>query len=63
MDWKEFYGKVTEPIPPNAPKPLDKPVDICMFVDSNHTGDKQTRQSHSGFLIYVSTALVDWHSK
>ncbi|KAL7447636.1 hypothetical protein ACHAXS_000034, partial [Conticribra weissflogii] len=63
MDWKEFYGEVTEPIPPNAPKPLGKPVDVRMFVDSNHAGDKQTRHSHSSFLIYVNTALVDWHMK
>ncbi|KAL7447904.1 hypothetical protein ACHAXS_000105, partial [Conticribra weissflogii] len=34
-----------------------------MFVDINHAGDKQTRHSHSSFLIYVNTALVDWHSK
>ncbi len=58
MDWKEFYSKVTEPILPNALMPLGKPVDVRMFVDSNHAGDKQTRQSHSGFLIYVNTALV-----
>ncbi len=63
MDWKEFYGEVTKPIPPNTPIPLGKPVDVCMFVDSDHTGDKQTRYSHSGFLIYVNTALINWHSK
>ncbi len=63
MDWKEFYGNVTEPIPPNASKPLGKLVEACMFVDSNHAGDKQTRCSQSGFLIYVNTALIDWHSK
>ena len=63
MDWKVFYGEVTEPIPPNAPKPPDKPVDVLMFVDSDHAGDKQTRHSHSGFLIYVNTALIDWHLK
>ncbi len=34
-----------------------------MFVDSNHVGDKQTRCSHRGFLIYVNTAIVDWYSK
>ncbi len=39
MDWKEFYCKVTEPIPPNAPKPLGKPVDISKFVDSDHAGE------------------------
>ncbi len=63
MDWREFYGEVTKPIPPNAPKPLDKPVDLCMFVDSNHAGDKQTRRSRSSFLIYVNTALFERHSK
>ncbi len=60
MDWKEFYCNVTEPISPNASKPLVKPVDVHMFVDSNHAGDKY---SHSGFLIYINTALVDWHSR
>ncbi len=36
MDWKEFYSNVKEPIPPITPKPLGKPVDIWMYVDSNH---------------------------
>ncbi len=40
MDWKEFYSNVQEPIPPNAPKSLGKHVDVCMFIDNNHSGDK-----------------------
>ncbi|KAL7460033.1 hypothetical protein ACHAXS_000501 [Conticribra weissflogii] len=63
MDWKEFHGDVQEPISPNAPKALGKPVDVRMFVDSDHAGDKQTQRSQSGLLIYVNIALVDWHSK
>ncbi len=63
MDWKVFYSDITEPIPSNAPKPLGEPVDVHMFMDSNHAGDKQTRRSCSGFLIYVNTVLVDWYSK
>ncbi len=63
MDWKEFYGDVTESIPSNTPKPLGKPVDVSMFVDSNHAGDKQTRHSCSGFLIYVNKTLNDWYLK
>ncbi len=59
MYWKEFYRGVTVSLPPNAPKPLEKPVDVHMFVDSNQAGDKQTRHSRSGFLIYVNTALVE----
>ncbi len=63
MDWKEFYGEITKHIPPNFPKPLGKAVGLCMFIDSNHAGDTQTRRSCGGFLIYINTALVDWHSK
>ncbi len=62
MDWKEFYDNITESIPPNAPKPLGDPVHVCMFVDSDYAGDKETRHSQSSFQIYVNTAL-DWHSK
>ena len=42
-DWKEFYRDVTEPVPTDAPEPLGKDVDLCMMVDSDHAGDKQTR--------------------
>ncbi|KAL7460535.1 hypothetical protein ACHAXS_000983, partial [Conticribra weissflogii] len=40
--------------------PLGKAVDIA---NSNHIWDKQTRHSRSSFLIYINTAIVDWHSK
>ncbi|KAL7461220.1 hypothetical protein ACHAXS_001645 [Conticribra weissflogii] len=29
----------------------------------NNAGDKQTKHSCGGFLIYVNTALVEWHLK
>ncbi len=34
-----------------------------MFVDSDHAGDKLTRRSRTGFLIYINSALIDWLSK
>ena len=37
-DWKHFYGKVAEAIPPNAPEPRGKEVEIRIFVDSIHAG-------------------------
>ena len=39
-------------------KPRRKEVDICIFVDSVHAGDKVSCRSRSGFLIYVDNALV-----
>ena len=50
-------------LPPDMPEPLGKEVDICMMVDSDHAGDKTTRRSWSGILIFVNNALVDWLSK
>ena len=39
-DWKDFYGDTEEAIPPNAPKPRGKDVDLRAKVDSDHAGDK-----------------------
>ena len=63
-DWKNsIYGDVREEIPPNAPEPLGKPVGITCFVDANHAGNKVTRQSHTGFLIFLNNAPIDWYLK
>jgi hypothetical protein len=62
-DWTKFYGNVEEAIPVEMPKPLGKDLDICMMCDSDHAGDKRTRCSHTGFLIFCNMALIDWVSK
>ena len=63
-DWKAFYGDVKEAIPPNAPPPRGKDVDLRMFVDSDHAGDKRTRRSRTGFLIYLNMSPITcWFSK
>ena len=62
-DWKEFYGDVQEAIPPNAPQPLGKDIDLRMYVDSDHAGDKSNRRSRTGYFIYLNSALIMWKSK
>ncbi|KAL7525190.1 hypothetical protein ACHAXR_001901 [Thalassiosira sp. AJA248-18] len=62
-EWKDFYGDVNEAIPTNAPKPLGKEVDVRAMVDSDHAGDKETRRSRTGFMIFVNMALIGWLSK
>ena len=62
-DWKAFYGDVKEAIPPNAPPPRGKDVDLRMFVDSDHAGDNWTRRSRTGFLIYLNLSPITWLSK
>jgi hypothetical protein len=61
--WKEFYGDVKEAIPPNAPAPRGKEVDLRLYVDSDHAGDRATRRSRTGFLVYINGALIAWYSK
>ena len=62
-DWKNFYGDVKEAIPPNAPPPRGKEVDIRLYVDSDHAGDRLTRRSRTGFFIYMNGAPIAWQSK
>ncbi len=62
-DWKEFYGDVKEALPHDAPELLGKDVDPRLMVESDHAGDKLTRWSRTGFLIFVNNAIVDWVSK
>ena len=60
---KTFYGDVNEAIPPNAPDPRGKAVDLRMWVDSDHAGDNMTRRSRTGYFIFLNTVLIDWLSK
>ena len=62
-DWTEFYGDVKEALPPDMPEPLGKEVDLIMNVDSDHAGDKATRRSRSGLLIFMNMACIDWLSQ
>lgn len=62
-DWQEFYKDTTEPIPPNAPAPRGHAVQINAFVDANHAGNKVTRRSHTGIIIYLNCAPIIWYSK
>ena len=34
-----------------------------MMCDSDHAGDRWTRHSRTGFLIFCNMALIDWVSK
>ena len=59
-DWKEFYVDASEEIYPGVIEPRVKEVDILMMIDSDHAGDKATRCSRNGFLIYVNMAFITW---
>jgi hypothetical protein len=62
-NWTEFYGNDNKAIPVDMPEPLEKDVDVRMMCDSDRAGDKRTRRSCTGFLIFCNIALIDWVSK
>ena len=60
---KEMYPDAVEDLPPNAPPPRGNPVEMNTFVDSDHAGDKVTRRSQTGILLYLNSAPIIWYSK
>jgi hypothetical protein len=63
FDWREFYHDAKEAIPPNAPPPRGHSVQINAFVNAVHAGNKVTRRSHTGIIIYLNCAPITWYSK
>jgi hypothetical protein len=62
-DWKSMYGDVKETIPPDAPVPRGKEVELRLFVDSDHAGEQFTRRSRTGYVIYLDMVPIVWLSK
>ena len=62
-EWYEFYGDGTKAIPSNMPAPRGKDIELRLMCDSDHAGDKSTRQSRIGYLIFINMALIAWLSK
>ena len=62
-DWETFYNDAKEAVPPNAPEPRGKEVDLRLYVDSDHAGEELTRRSRTGVFIFLNLAPVVWFSK
>jgi hypothetical protein len=62
-DWVQIYRKMEEPIPIDAPKARGKVTDMRLFCDADFAGDKKTRRSRTGYILYINNAPVSWLSK
>ena len=62
-DWTLMYDNVIEVIPPDDPTLHGKEVNLCLYVNSNHAGDKYTHWSQTGFFIFLKSTLITWKSK
>ena len=55
-DRKSFYGNIEESIHSNAPEPHGKDVDLQLYVDSDHAGEKRMHRSRTGFFVFMNTS-------
>ena len=62
-DWTSAYGNMTEAIPDNAPEPRGEGFIMTAYVDADHAGDKLTRRSRTGYLVFLNNSPIYWHSK
>ena len=58
-----MYGEVRELIPPDAPKPLGKPVATTSYVEANLYHDLITGRTETGILHLLNGTPIDWFSK
>ena len=47
----------------DAPEPLVMEFILQTYVDANHDGDRLTRQSRSGMLVFMNSAPIYWLPK
>ena len=62
-EMKRIYVDAKEDLPPNAPEPRGRPVQVNCFEDSDHAGNTVTRRSQTGILLYLNSAPIVWYSK
>ena len=53
-DWFNFYHDLKEELPPNMSDERGLPLTISVFVDAVHAGDKTSRRSQTGVLIFLT---------
>ena len=60
---KYLYVIDIDKLPPNAPKPIGKHVQINCFVESYYVCDEVNRISHTGKVLYFNSAPIVFYSK
>ena len=62
-DFLECHWDAKEESPRKFPRPRGNPVVTTAFVDASHAANRVTRRSHSGHILFVNRAPVEWHSE
>ena len=62
IQMKEINVDAEEGIPHNAPEPNGNEIDTSIFVNADHAGNRVTRRSHTGIIIYGNMSPISWFS-
>ena len=54
----ELYPDSSDSLPIDMPPPLGEHVTVNVFVDADHAGNRVTRRSHTGILIYCNLSPI-----
>jgi hypothetical protein len=57
------YESLKEELPGDMPVPHGQSMTMRVFVDADHAGDQVTRQSRTGFIVFLNNAPMNWSSK
>ena len=60
---KRIYPDAKNINPPGIPEPRGESIQFTVFVDANHAGNKITRHSQTGILVFSNMTLIQWISK
>ena len=62
-EFRDKYRGAKEELPTDAPKARARAVEVTAFINASHASDKNTRRSHTGYIIFVIRAPIIWLSK
>ena len=60
---RNLYPEACEELPHNIPEPRGEPIQLNVFVDADHAGDRVTRRSQTGIFIWGNLSPISWYSK
>ena len=60
---KVIYREAMEELPENMPEARGESVQLNVYVDADHAGNKVTRRSQTGILVFLNMAPIYWYSK
>jgi hypothetical protein len=63
QQWTSFYPDAKEALADDMPQPRGRSMQMIVFADADHAGDRVTRRSRTGILLYLNRAPILWYTK